>query len=109
MDYAFGMANIVQTCGQCNRQFLVIDQEQKFLQEKMLPLPSNCPACRQDRRLQLRGNRKLYKSTCQKCGKEIVVSFDPQNVQQQILCRRDYDQYWMDTEPIIDDPLPEAL
>ena len=102
------MANINQTCSKCSKQFLVIDHEQKFLQEKGLPNPTQCPSCRQLRRLMLRGGRTLYKATCQKCSKEIIVSYDPQKVTNTILCKKDYDQYFMENDTIIKDPLPEV-
>ncbi|MDO8498311.1 MAG: zinc-ribbon domain containing protein [bacterium] len=103
------MAAITQTCAQCGKQFLVIDQEQKFLNDKGLPLPKNCPTCRQKRRLALRGSeRTLYKTKCQKCGTEIVVAYDPSKVTNTILCKKDYDQYFLENDPIIKDPLPEV-
>lgn len=101
------MTNITQTCTKCGKQFLIIEQEQKFLQGKALPLPANCPGCRQTRRLMLRGGRTLYKTTCQKCNKEIIVSYDPAKVTNTILCREDYNQYFMEHDPIISEPLPE--
>ena len=67
------MPNLTQTCPKCSKQFLVIEQEQKFLNDKNLPLPVHCPSCRQQRRLMLRGNdRTLYKAKCSKCGKGII-------------------------------------
>lgn len=103
------MSNQTQTCEKCGKQFLVIEQEQKFLSEKNLPLPKNCPTCRQTRRLKLRGgDRQLYKTTCQKCSKEIVVARDPKIVKNPIYCRKDFDQYFLDNDPIITDPLPDA-
>lgn len=102
------MANITQVCTKCNRQYLIIDQEQKFLTDQNLPLPTHCPSCRQLRRLSLRGTeRALYKAKCQKCGKEIVVAFDPQKVTNAIICRQDYDQYFLENDNIIKEPLPE--
>ncbi|MCL4415466.1 MAG: zinc-ribbon domain-containing protein [Actinobacteria bacterium] len=101
------MANITKACTKCNNQFLVIDQEQKFLSEKGLPLPNQCPSCRQLRRLMLRGERKLYRTTCHKCGKEIITSYDPRKAENVILCKKDYDQYLIETDLIIKDPLPE--
>lgn len=100
------MANITQNCKKCGKPFLVIDQEQAFLNQKNLSLPANCPQCRQLRRLMVRGGRQLFKSKCQKCGKDIVVSFDPQKVQQPIYCKQDYEQYFLENDPIIKDPLP---
>ncbi len=102
------MANITQTCTKCQKQFLIIDQEQKFLQDKGLAFPTMCPSCRQERRLMLRGGRQLFKTKCQKCGKEIVVSYDPSKVTQMILCKQDYDAYFQENDPIIKDPLPEV-
>jgi ssDNA-binding Zn-finger/Zn-ribbon topoisomerase 1 len=103
------MANQTETCATCNKQFLIIEPEQKFLTGKNLPFPKNCPTCRQTRRLQLRGgDRQLYKTTCQKCGQNIVVAKDPAKVKNQIYCRKDYDQFFIDNDPIITDPLPEA-
>lgn len=102
------MASLTQSCAKCGKQFLVIDQEQEFLKEKGLPLPVNCPSCRQTRRLMLRGERSLYKTNCQKCGKEIIVSYDPEKVKNTILCKKDYEQYYQENDPIITDPLPEV-
>ncbi|MGI8419275.1 MAG: zinc-ribbon domain containing protein [Candidatus Levyibacteriota bacterium] len=102
------MVNITQTCSTCGKQFLVIDKEQQFLQEKGLALPTSCPTCRQTRRLKLRGERALYRAKCSKCDKDIIVSYDPKTVKNQILCKQDYDQYFLDNDPIIADPLPEA-
>jgi len=100
------MASIAQNCAKCDRKFLIIDQEQKFLSEKNLTLPNQCPTCRQTRRLMLRGERTLYKTKCSKCGTEIVVSYNPKTTSNTILCRKDYDQYFLENDPIIKDPLP---
>lgn len=102
------MANQTLTCAKCGNKFIVIEQEQSFLKEKGLPLPTNCPSCRQLRRLSLRGGRQLFKSRCQKCGKEIVVSYNPQKVKQAIYCKEDYEKWFMENDPIIKEPLPEA-
>lgn len=102
------MANITSVCIKCGRQFLIIDMEQQFLQEKGLPHPTQCPTCRQMRRLMLRGGRTLYRTTCQKCRKQIVVSYDPQSVPNPIYCKEDYDKYFEENDPIIKDPLPEV-
>lgn len=102
------MASITQNCTTCKKPFLIIDQEQQFLKEKDLSLPTMCPGCRQMRRLSLRGSeRALFRTKCQKCGKEIIVAFDPQKVTNAILCQADYDQYFTENDPIIQDPLPE--
>ncbi len=102
------MQNITATCTKCGKQFLILGREQKFLQEKGLPLPTECPSCRQMRRLSLRGQRALFKTNCQKCGKEIIVAYDPKTVKNPIFCREDYEKYFQENDPIIHEPLPEA-
>lgn len=106
--YTKNVANRTVVCKKCGKQFLVIDEEQKFLNEKNLPLPINCPSCRQLRRLMLRGGeRTLYRTKCQKCGNDIVVAFNPEKTQNTILCKKDYEQYFTENDPIIKEPLPE--
>lgn len=102
------MAAITKTCSNCQKQFLITDQEQAFYAEKKLPEPLQCPTCRQMRRLQLRGERTLYKTKCQKCGKEIVVSFEPSETTQAIFCREDYEKYFAENDAIINEPLPQV-
>lgn len=101
------MANQSLTCVKCGKQFLVIEPEEKFLKEKGLPLPTHCASCRQTRRLMLRGNdRALFKTKCQQCGKEIVVSYDPNKIKNKILCHEDYDKWLTEHNTVIEDPLP---
>lgn len=107
--YTHFMASITATCTKCSKQFLIIDQEQAFLKEKNLSLPTMCPPCRQTRRLMLRGNaRELFKSKCEKCGKDIIVSFDPAKATSPIFCKQDYEQYLSDHDVLLTDPLPEG-
>jgi hypothetical protein len=102
------MAAITATCQKCSKQFLIIDQEQQFLRDKGIPLPVQCPACRQERRLALRGGRQLFRTKCQKCGKDIVTSYDPATATSIILCREDYEKYNAETDLIVNEPLPEV-
>ncbi len=102
------MANVLASCTTCTKQFIIIDQEQNFLRDKGLPNPTNCPNCRQNRRLSLRGERVLFKTECQQCHKEIIVSYDPQKVQNTILCKEDYEKYYQEHDSIITDPLPQT-
>jgi len=67
----------IKTCETCQKQFLIIPQEQEFYRKKDLPWPTNCPECRQRRRLALRNERKLYKRTCDKCKKDIISTYRP--------------------------------
>jgi len=87
------MASIKKVCQTCNKEFLVIDLEQKFLNDHGLPLPFECSACRQARRMKLRGGRRLFRAKCQQCNKDIVVSYDPTTVKSKILCDTCFKQY----------------
>lgn len=88
------MADITQTCSQCGKKFLIIDQEQEFLKKKNLPLPTLCPTDRQARRLENRGERTLYKTTCQQCGDGVITSYDPGKAVSKILCKKCYLAYF---------------
>lgn len=60
-------------CQRCFKDFLIIDQEQRFYLKKNLLHPTECPDCRQKARLSLRNERCLYKRTCDRC-KEMIIS-----------------------------------
>lgn len=102
------MNNQTITCSKCKSNFLVIKEEKDFLAKRNLPLPTNCPGCRQERRLSLRGSKRaLFKTKCQKCQKDIVTSFDPKSAKSPIYCREDYEKYFVENDPLIKDPLPQ--
>jgi len=84
------MEPIKKTCKTCQKEFWVIKQEQEFLQKMNLPQPTNCPGCRETRRLSERGERQLYRTKCQNCQKDIVTTYNPATEKRQILCRKCY-------------------
>ncbi|MDD5770427.1 MAG: hypothetical protein PHE25_05655 [Candidatus Gracilibacteria bacterium] len=43
----------------------------------LIPTPTLCPECRQQRRLSFRNERKLYKRKCDATGKEIISIYSP--------------------------------
>lgn len=65
------------TCTECSKEFLVIPQEATIYNEKRLPLPDQCPACRHKRRMALRNERTLYRRTCAKCGGTMLTTYAP--------------------------------
>lgn len=73
------MASLRQTCANCNKDFLIVDPEQEFYKKKELPLPTECPKCRQDKRLAMRNERNLYKRTCSKCGKDMISTYSAES------------------------------
>jgi CxxC-x17-CxxC domain-containing protein len=88
------MEPIKGICKKCGSDFWIIPQEQTFLQQMNLPLPVNCPGCRQEKRLKNRGERSLYKTKCQSCDKNIIVSYDPKSETRKILCKECYLDYF---------------
>lgn len=95
------MQPVKRTCINCKKEFWVIPQEQKFLKEMSLPLPANCPSCRAARRMQERGERMLYRTTCQNCNKSIIVAFDPKKETRKILCKECYLDYFEKNSALI--------
>lgn len=90
----------IQNCNKCGKQFKVIKQEIEFLSSKQLPLPTECPTCRQQRRMSLRSPRELIKSNCDKCGKEIVTTPKP-NPKRQVFCDSCFKDYLNNVDPMI--------
>lgn len=84
------MQETKKTCKKCGKEFWVIKQEQEFLNKMGLPTPTQCPTCRQERRLKDRGERNLYRTTCQNCQKNIIVTYDPKTETRKILCKKCY-------------------
>ncbi len=102
-DIIGSMEEIKRTCTKCGKEFWVIKQEQQFLNKMGLPLPTMCPADRQARRLKHRGERNLYKSKCQNCGKDIIVTYDPKSVEsnQKMLCKKCYLEWFEKNSALI--------
>ncbi|OGZ98570.1 MAG: hypothetical protein A3C07_03880 [Candidatus Sungbacteria bacterium RIFCSPHIGHO2_02_FULL_47_11] len=63
-------------CSGCNRGYRVIAQELKFLRERNLPLPRECPFCRINEKFILWvKNLRQIPRVCSKCGKEFKTKY----------------------------------
>ncbi|PIR48594.1 hypothetical protein COU80_02690 [Candidatus Peregrinibacteria bacterium CG10_big_fil_rev_8_21_14_0_10_55_24] len=78
----------------CKATFEITDEDLKFYEQVspvfggrkyMIPPPSLCPDCRQQRRLLWRNERSLYRRTCDLCKKSIVSMY-PQRSTFPIYC-----------------------
>lgn len=68
----------MQICTTCSKLFQILPQEKEFYKEKVhLPLPKDCPQCRNIRRMTYRNDRTFYKRKCDKSGKEIISMYAP--------------------------------
>lgn len=92
--------SLKKTCKQCQEEFLVIDQELNFYKEKDFPLPELCPKHRRERRSSKRHERELYGYSCDSCGKDIVVAFEPPE-EMTIYCKPCYQKYMEDNDCIL--------
>jgi Zn ribbon nucleic-acid-binding protein len=63
----------VKSCKNCNSSFEITDKDLEFYEKVspsfngkkyLIPSPTFCPDCRQQRRLTFRNERKLYKRKC---------------------------------------------
>lgn len=68
-------------CKQCGNNFEITDEDLKFYdkispvfagKKFQVPAPNLCPDCRQQRRLAMRNERKLYNRKCDFSGKQII-------------------------------------
>jgi hypothetical protein len=92
----FENEKVVETkvCRHCSCQFDITDKDLEFyekvspsfpspdsfesgLKKYLIPAPTLCPDCRQQRRLSWRNERKLYKRKCDASGKEIISMYSP--------------------------------
>lgn len=96
------MDNKEKKCIKCHEIFLVIKEEELFLQEKNLPEPEECPLCRQKRRLSKRSEQKFYNYKCDKCGKEIIIAFSPEK-DQEVYCKKCYLNFFNTYDPTLED------
>ncbi len=97
---------MTKSCPQCQCSFTISPSEDDFRRSIspqfsgrtfLIPEPSLCPDCRQQRRLAFRNELNLYKRTCDKCKKSIisVYSSDKPLV---VYCS---DCWWGDARPAV--------
>lgn len=65
------------TCATCTKPFLILAQEKEFYDKKALPSPTHCSSCRREKRLSLKNGREFHKRTCDKCQKQIITTYRP--------------------------------
>lgn len=74
-----------QTCTQCSAGFEITDEDLLFYdkvspvfsgKKELIPPPTLCPLCRQQRRSSWRNERSYHVRDCSKCNKRIVSLYD---------------------------------
>ncbi len=82
----FQYEKIIETkiCKHCSANFDITDKDLEFYEKVspsfwwkkyLIPPPTLCPDCRQQRRLSFRNERKLYKRKCDFSGKDIISMY----------------------------------
>lgn len=68
---------MLKSCHHCKKKFEITNEDLDFYKSLNVTEPTNCPSCRQQRRLTWRNERTLYKRKCDATGKDIVSVFSP--------------------------------
>jgi len=80
-DVSDDICEQILQCEISKKNFKIIPQELKFYREMNLPIPKLCPDQRHEDQLKLRNPKKLWKRNCDKCGKEIETTYDPNRLE----------------------------
>lgn len=66
-------------CGDCGKNFKIIDQEKEFYERLDIPEPTKCYPCRHKARMKKRNPIDLWHRTCMKpgCDKEFETNYSP--------------------------------
>ena len=67
----------VLKCEACGRNYRLIQKELEFYRRFQIPIPRECPLCRDHRRIDRLNRMKLYDRTCVKCRKNIQTTYSP--------------------------------
>lgn len=65
-------------CSSCTRAFKITAGEYGLLKKMNLPIPHECPKCRENNRFSRLNPPKLWERSCVKCNKEIITAFAPE-------------------------------
>lgn len=95
---------MIKTCANpwCSKPFEITPDDLAFYEKvspvfngkkEMIPPPTRCPECRQQRRLVRRNERSLYRHTCSITGKFVISIYAP--TAPIVIC--DTNEWWKDT------------
>jgi hypothetical protein len=65
-------------CADCSRAYKITNGELGLLRKMNLPIPHQCPKCRENKRFAKLNPPKLWDRNCAKCEKDIRTSFSPE-------------------------------
>ncbi len=69
--------NEVIKCSNCARSYKIVQGELNLLRKMNLPIPHECPKCRENKRFARMTKPGMYHRTCDKCNKNIYTPYAP--------------------------------
>lgn len=66
-------------CRECKRGYKVVRGELGLLRKMGLPVPHECPKCRETRRFERENKPGMHHRSCDKCKKEIYTPYAPED------------------------------
>ena len=76
-------------CADCSRGYKITNGELGLLRKMNLPLPHECPKCRENKRFDRITKPKMYYRKCNKCDVEIYTPYAPEDPRI-VYCVKDY-------------------
>jgi hypothetical protein len=64
-------------CENCGKNYQIIQMELDFYRRFTIPIPHQCPLCRDRGRVAKLNPIRIYDRTCAKCSKDIKTSYAP--------------------------------
>jgi hypothetical protein len=64
-------------CSNCQRSYKIVQGELELLRKMNLPIPHDCPKCRENIRFDRMNRPGMYHRNCHKCKKEIYTPYSP--------------------------------
>ncbi|HEY4513647.1 MAG TPA: hypothetical protein VJH06_04020 [Candidatus Paceibacterota bacterium] len=66
-------------CANCARSYKIVQGELNLLRKMGLPVPHECPKCRENKRFDRMTKPKLYNRICMKCNANIYTPYAPES------------------------------
>ncbi len=83
--------NEIIGCQSCGRGYKIVQGELNLLRKMGLPVPHECPRCRENSRFDRLNKPKLYNRNCMKCNQEIYTPYAPERLEI-VFCVKCYQQ-----------------
>lgn len=77
-DVSTDILKAILKCEGCGKNYQIIPMELQFLQRFNLPIPMECPACRDRKRFMQLNSMVIYDRSCARCNKQMQTSYAPE-------------------------------